>query len=223
MTQLIIVLFVVSLSLLLWALYQRYRQHLIKSRAGLLSQSDKVIEISKSVTDRAGLSHIRGRFADTDVSLKVELGTASSRKQADIWLHITVYRHTESQSSLDILARPQTSDVFSPGWNWSRPVTPLKSWPQHARYMSRDKAPVLQHIDSDVRTIFADQQVKGLLIVPEAIRLTYLIKHNGRGPYPLLGDADMQPVDSAEIAALTRQLQKLVLNLDGEVVGHEAA
>lgn len=225
MTQLLLVLFVVSLGLSLWVLYHRHKQEVINSRAGLLSQSDKVIQISKSVTDKAGLSYIRGRFADMDVSLEIEIGTHSSRKQADTWLHITMYRLNAGRDSLDILAHPQTSDVFSPGWNWSRPVTPLKSWPKHARYMSRDKAPVLKRIDSDVRTIFADQQVKGLLVLPEAIRLTYLIKQKDSRDYRLLGSAGLgiDAVDSAQIAALIRQLQNMVLNLDSEGVCRAAA
>ena len=83
--------------------------------------------------------------------------------------------------------------------------------------MSRGVTPELQAIDADVRTIFADQKVKELLITPDAVRLTYLIRQADRGNYLLLRSVqfDDEPIDSDQIAALTRQLQRLQQNLIG--------
>jgi hypothetical protein len=204
-------------SVVLWLMYRRHHRRVMQARSVLLSQSNKVINIKQSVVDRAGFRHLLGEFAGTTVGLKLEVDNLTARKLPVMWLHITMLRPSGSSGSLDILVRPQSSDVFSPGWDWNRPITPLRSWPQHARYVSRDRTPLLQTIDSDVRTIFADQRAKELLITPESVRLTYLVRQAERGQYLLLRSAefDMQPIDSAEIAALTRQLQTLVVNLDG--------
>lgn len=216
MTQFIFVMAAVF-SVLLWRMYRHHHRMVMQARSDLLSQSSKVINIKKRVADRAGFQHLLGDYDGISVGLKLEVDNLTARKLPVMWLHITMRRSVESRGSLDILVRPHTSDVFSPGWNWNKPVTPLKGWPQHARYVSRDRAPSLESIDSEVRTIFADQMAKELLITPEAVRLTYLIRQAERGQYLLLRSAefDMQPIDSGEIAALTRQLQKLLAKLDG--------
>ncbi|MEX1200138.1 MAG: hypothetical protein WEB02_05055 [Methylophaga sp.] len=216
MTQFIFVMAAVF-SVLLWRMYRRHHHAVMQARTSLLSQSSQVIDIKKTVDDRAGFRHLVGEYAGNTVSLKLEVDNLTARKLPVMWLHITMLRPMNSEGSLDILVRPHTSDVFSPGWNWNAAVTPLKNWPEHARYVSRDRAPSLQMIDNDVRTIFTDQRAKELLITPGSVRLTYLIRQAERGQYLLLRSAefDMQPIDPADIEALTRQLEKLLGNLDG--------
>lgn len=222
--QIVIGLILVGIALLSWRIY-RHQQAEIRKRTQLLSESNKVITISKHTTDRFGLGQLTGTFAGNNVSLKLELDNHPSRSEPLMWLHISLQRPGTHAGSLDILMKPDKADEFSPGWQWSRPITPLKCWPQHARYMSRERPPVLQHIDTDIRSLFADQNIKALLILPDTIRLTYLIKQAQTKPLPLIANAkfDMTPIDSAEIAALIRQLQKLAFNLDGEVAQNEAA
>ncbi len=203
-------------AIVLWQLYRRHHRQVVGDRAALFDEAHKVLNIRHSVADRAGFRHVLGHFAGHSVALRLEVDNLTARKLPIMWLHITMLRPDDASDSLDILVRPSNSDVFSPGWNWDREITPLKSWPQHARYVSRGNAPVLQKIDSDVRTIFADQRAKELLITPEAVRLTYLIKQADRGHYLLLrtADFDMEPLDPSEIAALTRQLQNVLVKLD---------
>jgi len=207
----------VGFGLLLWLMYRRHHQQVLQDRSTLLSDSDKVLSVTQTQTDRAGFPQLLGEFGGHTVALRLEVDNLTPRKLPIMWLHLTLLRPARSTGSLDILVRPQPSDVFSPGWNWLKTVTPLKSWPQHARYSSQGTVPPLQAIDNDVRTIFADQYAKELLITPESVRLTYLVRQADRGHYLLLrtADFDMQPIDSAEIGACLRQLQTLMLNLDG--------
>lgn len=214
----------VIFSLVLWTIYRKHHKQAIAARGSLLDDCDKVIRIKHSQVDRAGFRHVSGELGDTKVGLKLEVDNLTARKLPVMWLHITMLRPREAEGSLDILIRPQSCDAFSPGWNWNQMVMPPRDWPQHARYVTRDKAPVLQTIDSDVRTIFADQKAKELLITPEMVRLTYMVRQADRGNYLLMRNAefDMQPIDSAEIAALTRQLNRLLINLDKEVCDEAA-
>ena len=61
------------------------------------------------------------------------------------------------------------------------------------------------------------------MVTPERIRLTYMARQADRGHYLLLRAAefDYTPIDADEVAALLRQLQHLLVNL--EEVCHEAA
>lgn len=207
----------VGFGLVLWLMYRRHHQQVLRDRSALLNDCDKVLNIMQTQNDRAGFPQLLGEFAGNTVALRLEVDNLTPRKLPIMWLHITLLRMKGATGSLDVLVRPQPSDVFSPGWNWQKTVTPPKNWPQHARYSSQGRVPPLQAIDNDVRTLFADQHAKELLITPESIRLTYLVRQADRGHYLLLrtADFDMQPIDSAEIGACLRQLQTLMLNLDG--------
>lgn len=222
MTPLVIVLTIIF-ALVLCLMYQRHHRQVMQDRAGFLSESHKVIDIKKSRLDKTGFHRVQGEFAGHSVALKLEIDSLTARKLPILWLHVTMRRAAVGKESLDMLMRPQPSDVFSPGWNWHKVIVPLKSWPQHARYVSQGRVPELKHIDNDVRTIFADQRAKELLIMPEYIRLTYLVRQADRGHYLLLrsADFDMAPMDPAEIGALLRQLQTVMGHLDG--VNYESA
>ncbi|GAB4297852.1 MAG: hypothetical protein Kow0083_10500 [Methylophaga sp.] len=222
MTQLVIVLTVVF-AFVLWLMYRRHHRQTMQDRAGFLSESHKVIDIKQSRLDKAGFHQVQGEFFEHPVTLKLEIDSLTPRKLPIIWLHVTMQRKTAGQESLDMLMRPQPGDIFSPGWNWHKTVLPPKHWPQHARYATQGRVPELQTIDSDVSTIFADQRAKELLIMPEYVRLTYLVRQADRGHYLLLrsADFDMTPIDPAEIGALLRQLQILMGHLEG--IDYESA
>ncbi|MCX4187089.1 hypothetical protein [Methylophaga sp. OBS4] len=218
MSELIVFMLAIVFSFALWWLYKQHHRQVIQSRASLLDSCGKVMTVSETRFNAAGYASIRGFFNQTPLSLRVEVDNLTARKIPVMWLHIKLERNTSATTgSLDILVRPQNTEFYSPSWQWSQPVKPLAGWPEHARYMSRDVTPDLQAIDADVRTLFADEKTKELLITPDAVRLTYLIRQADRGNYLLLRSVhfDDNPIDSDQVAALARQLQRLQYNLDG--------
>lgn len=217
MSEFIIVSLAVLFSLVLWWMYRKHHQQVSQSRAALLSDCNKVITISETQFDSAGYAAIKGEFASTPISLRLEVDNLTARKIPVMWLHITMPRQDKNGGSLDVLVRPQINDIYSPSWSWNKVVTPLTGWPQHARFMSKDKTPDLTLIDDDVRNLFADERTKELVVTPEAVRLTYLIRQADRGHYLLLRsvDFDQSPIDSDQLAALGRQLRHLLGSLEG--------
>lgn len=205
----------VVFSIALWWIYKQHHRQVIQSRANLLNGFGKIMEVNETHFNTAGYASLKGIFNQTPLSLRVEVDNLTARKIPVMWLHIKLHNTPAINGSLDILVRPQNTEVYSPSWQWEQPIKPLPGWPEHARYMSRDIAPELQAIDADVRTIFADQKVKELLITPDAVRLTYLIRQADRGNYLLLRSVqfDDEPIDSDQVAALTRQLLRLQQNL----------
>jgi len=215
MPEFVVMSLAVLFSLVLWWIYKKHHHQVSQSRAALLSDCNKVMTISETQFDRAGYAAIKGDFSGSPISLRLEVDNLTARKIPVMWLHISMPRQDKAGGSLDILVRPQVNDVYSPSWNWNRGVKPLSGWPQHARYMSKDNIPNLTKIDADVRTLFADERTKELVLTPDSVRLTYLIRQADRGHYLLLRsiEFDHSPIDSDEIAALSRQLRHLVSSL----------
>lgn len=224
MPEFIVVSVAMLFSLVLWWMYRKHHHQVSQSRAALLSDCNKVITIHETQFDRAGYAAVKGEFSSKPISLRLEVDNLTARKIPVMWLHITMPRQDTRGGSLDILVRPQVNDVYSPSWNWNKVVTPLAGWPQHARFMSKDKTPDLTLIDADVRNLFADERTKELVVTPEAVRLTYLIRQADRGHYLLLRSVefDQSPIDSDQVAALSRQLRHLLGSLHGDYQ-HEAA
>ncbi|KGM06919.1 hypothetical protein LP43_1414 [Methylophaga thiooxydans] len=213
----LVVSLAIFFSVVLWWLYKKHDNQVSQSRAALLSDCNKVMTINETHYDRAGYAAIKGDFSGSSISLRLEVDNLTARKIPVMWLHIAMPREDQHGGSLDILVRPQINDVYSPSWNWNETVTPLSGWPHHARYMSNGAPPELSKIDADVRTLFADERTKELVVTPETVRLTYLIRQADRGHYLLLRsiEFDQSPIDSDEIAALTHQLRHLVSSLAG--------
>lgn len=216
MPEFVVMSLAVLFSLVLWWMYRQHHHQVSQSRAALLSDCQKVISISETQFDKAGYASVKGGFGGMPISFRLEVDNLTARKIPVMWLHIAMPRQDKAGGSLDILVRPQINDVYSPSWSWSTVVTPLSGWPQHARYMSKGKIPNLSRIDAGVRTLFADERTKELVLTPDSVRLTYLIRQADRGHYLLLRsvDFDPSPIDSDEIAALSRQLRQLVSRLE---------
>jgi hypothetical protein len=207
----------VVFSISLWWIYKQHHRQVIQARANLLNGFAKVMTVHETHFNTAGYASLQGIFNQTPLSLRIEVDNLTARKIPVMWLHIKLRNTSATNGSLDILVRPQNTEFYSPSWQWSEPVKPLAGWPEHARYMSREVPPDLQAIDTDVQRLFADEKVKELLITPDAVRLTYLIRQADRGNYLLLRSVqfDDEPIDSGQVVALTRQLQRLQQNLVG--------
>lgn len=206
--------------------FQRRHQRISKMRADFFSESSKVITIKHSSIDSDGYQSLMGYFTGSEVKLCLEEAQQKQKgKSAVIWLHITLYRYSNTQTSLGIVVRPAADDGFKLNWHGARLITPLKSWPQDAHYTTRGRTPVLQQIEPEIRALFADQQIKALSILPETLTLTYAIPQPDITLRDVFQTPPRSPVmtDSAEIAALIRQLQALLLELDGGTTIYDAA
>lgn len=209
----------------LFVMYRHHHRQVLVSRQQLFDDCHTLVELTSSKTDEQGYTSIYADWNNTRVKLSVEVDNLTARKLPVMWMHITLFRtHKDSSgASLDILARPQNTESFSPSWQWIKPVTPLAGWPQHARYMTKTQPPSLTSIDQDVKDLFADVRCKELLITPVAIRLTFLAKQSDRGHYLLLRaiNFDDKPIESSLVKGLLNKLDALAGHLDE--VQNEAA
>lgn len=209
----------------LFVMYRRHHQQVLASRSQVFDDCHHIVDLTSSKTDEQGYTSIYADWNDTRVKLSVEVDNLTARKLPVMWMHITLFRkHKDSSgATLDILARPQNTESFSPSWLWLKPVMPLGGWPQHARYMTKTKPPSLTSIDQDVKDLFADDRCKELLITPGAIRLTYLAKQSDRGHYLLLRaiNFDDKPIESNLIKGLLQKLDAMAGHMNE--VQNEAA
>jgi hypothetical protein len=103
--------------------------------------------------------------------------------------------------------RPANNEFYSPSWQWDGNLIIPTNWPQHAiiKYLHKpiDKG-ILEH---HVPTLFEDNMMKELLIMPDFVRLTYMAKQADRGEYLIMRNAvySETPIEKTLVETLLKQ------------------
>jgi hypothetical protein len=144
--------------------------------------------------------------------------TLGWRKLPPLWLLVKVLANKPNQGSLDLIVRPANNEFYSPSWQWDGNLTIPNNWPQHAiiKYLHKPiDISLLEHI---VPTLFSDLKMKELLIMPEFVRLTYMVKQADRGEYLIMRNAvyNDAPIAQDIVESLIKQAIAICQALESE-------
>ena len=194
----------VILSLIMAAvyfLYQRLQLTTKQNRAVLFDNCDTLLDDSGKYCEKNGFPNLTGSYDGFNVNLKLVPDTIVMRKIPPLWLMVTIKANSRSHGCLDFVVRPQNIEFYSPGWHWDGVFKTPKNWPQHSISKYKDSIASIEVLDKFVPQLFNDIKVKELLVTPEIVRITYMVKQAVRGDYMLMRGAifDDQPVDNDDV------------------------
>jgi hypothetical protein len=159
---------------------------------------------------------LEGRYGNLDVKIEAIVDHVSLRKLPQLLALVTLRAPVPGGAVVDVLARPQNTEFYSPWSGLPFVVDSARHWPAHAlvRTNHRGPLPILGVLDARMR-LFEDARVKELLITPRGVRLVYLLKEGERGPYLLLRQAvfGAARLDAALAAYLLQALVALHADL----------
>ena len=195
------------LTLMTAALYWLYRRDALKVRNGRANIFNDCADLLSETAKKhmgAGYPRLQGKCAGYRVNLEVIEDTLAVRKVPPLWLTVTVMGNAPSYGSLDIIARPQNTEFYSPSWHWDGNLQIPPGWPQHAIVKYQYAVAPLNILNDFVPKLFMDAKVKELLVTPTMVRITYLAKQAERGEYMLMRNAlfDDSPINKAEVEAM---------------------
>ncbi len=204
---------IVVLALLVIMVVLMYRKHRfavhykIQAREHLFDDCLSLFQDAHTSQDKAKLPIVHGSYADYPVSLSVVEDTLGWRKLPPLWLLIKVAAKKPSHGSLDIIIRPSNNEFYSPSWQWDGNLAIPPNWPQHAIIKFKTQPVDLTLLGPYVPTLFADINMKELLITPSMVRLTCMIKQAERGEYLIMRNAvyENTPVSKDLVEALLKQ------------------
>jgi hypothetical protein len=187
--------------------YQRVAARKNQARSSVFEDCKALLQQAQISQDKANLPVLQGSYAGYKVALSVVEDTLGWRKLPPLWLLIKISANKPSQGSLDLIVRPANNEFYSPSWQWDGNLTIPPNWPQHAILKYRHKPIDTRLLEHHVPSLFTDEKMKELLIMPEFVRLTYMVKQADRGEYLIMRNAvyDAAPISKDGVEALIKQ------------------
>jgi len=185
----VVIVLVASLGLLMFGKYQRDAKRKLLARSTVFDDCVTLLQQAQISVDKAHLPVLYGNYSGYKISLNIVEDTLGWRKLPPLWLLVKVAVNKPIQGSLDLIVRPANNEFYSPSWQWDGNLTIPNNWPQHAiiKYLHKPiDISLLEHI---IPTLFSDLKMKELLIMPEFVRLTYMVKQANRGEYLIMRNA----------------------------------
>jgi hypothetical protein len=196
-----------ALVLLMASKYQRDAKRKNHARNTVFDDCVDLLQQAQMSQDKANLPVLQGSYAGYKVALSVVEDTLAWRKLPPLWLLIKVSANLPSVGSMDLIVRPANNEFYSPSWQWDGNLTIPPNWPQHA-IIKYQQQPVDTTLLADhVPALFADEKMKELLITPNMVRLTYMVKQADRGEYLIMRNAvfNATPLGKDGAEALIKQ------------------
>ena len=205
--QIALIALVTALSLLIFDKYQRDAKRKMLARSTVFDACIGLLQQPQISQDKANLSVLHGQYAGYKISLNIVEDTIAWRKLPPLWLLVKVTANKPTIGSLDMIVRPANNEFYSPSWQWDGNLTIPTNWPQHAiiKYLHKPiDISLLEHI---VPSLFSDLKMKELLIMPEFVRLTYMVKQADRGEYLIMRNAvyDNTPINKNTVVEILKQ------------------
>lgn len=214
--QIVLIGLVTAMGLLMFGKYQRDAKRKVQARSTVFDDCIGLLQQVQISQDNANLPVLQGSYAGYKISLNIVEDTIAWRKLPPLWLLVKVSANKTIIGSLDMIMRPANNEFYSPSWQWDGNLTIPPSWPQHAiikyQYQPIDMR-LLEHI---IPTLFSDLKMKELLIMPELVRLTYMVKQADRGEYLIMRNAvySEMPIDKAIVESLIKQVIEIRQTLE---------
>ncbi len=216
--QIVLIALLTVLGLLMFGKYQRDAKHKVQARSTVFDDCIRLLQQAQISQDKANLPVLQGNYAGYKIALNIVEDTIAWRKLPPLWLLVKVSANKTSIGSLDVIVRPANNEFYSPSWQWGGNLTIPNNWPQHAiiKYLHKPiDISLLEHL---VPTLFSDLKMKELLIMPEFVRLTYMVKQANRGEYLILRNAvyNDAPIARDIVESLIKQTVAISKVLESE-------
>lgn len=196
--------------------YQRDAKRKVIARSSVFDDCKDLLQQAQASTDKANLPLLRGQYAGYQVALSVVEDTIAWRKLPPLWLLVKVVASVPIQGSIDLIVRPANNEFYSPSWQWDGNLTIPPNWPQHAIIKYLHKPIDMRLLEQHVPSLFTDEKMKELLIMPDFVRLTYMAKQADRGEYLIMRNAvyNNTPLEKTLVETLLKQAIAILQTLE---------
>jgi hypothetical protein len=208
-------------SVMLGLLYYKFRrdqQKTILVRTRMLDDCFGLLQNSKMEKNVSDFPRLSGEYGGYKVTLALILDTMAVRKVPPLWLTVDVEGKHVIKGSLDLVVRPQNSEFYSPSWQWEGNLKTPDNWPKHSIIKYQQDVASIEVLTQFVPSIFEDDHMKELLVLPNKLRFTYLVKQAAKSEYMVLRNVllDAKPIDKRQVEGLIKKAIEIRESLEEE-------
>ena len=169
----------------------RHVQRVGRERREAVAPVSEVLTDVEVEQDGIGYPTIRGRYAGRDVKLELIVDTLTMRQLPRLWLAATVRCELPVANPVDILLRPLSTDVVSPGPRFRHEHPRPATWPEHMRIATPQPGPLPALEDLAVLgDLLRDDRTKDVLVAPHGVRVVTELARGDVGRYRVVRRAD---------------------------------
>jgi hypothetical protein len=183
----------------LWLIYKRDRARTKSARAAYFDDCRSLFEDCRIEQEGTDFPVLEGSHRDHRFRLEPVVDHMAVRKLPSLWLKVSLVGPVPIPGMVDLLARPQNTEFYSPsaGLPFSLRIPP--EWPQHAllRADIDDESLAVAVLAPHIH-IFDDPKTKELLVTSRGVRIVYQASQGERAYYmvlrqPEFGDPRLPP------------------------------
>jgi hypothetical protein len=137
---------------------------------------------------------LTGQFQSHQFALEAFPDTIGYRKIPSLWMQVTLATKLPVNGTVDILARAQNIEFFSPSYELDVALPIPASWPQPMQFRANTQNHGLDivRIETNVAKLFADNRIKELLITERGLRVIYQLAQAEKSRYLVFRMAEFE-------------------------------
>jgi hypothetical protein len=182
--------------LCLIVLYRRDRSLSRRRRAAFFADCLHLFKTYRVVQDDIAYPVLTGTYKGHDVRLEPIVDHMAWRKLPVLWLKVSVLKPIPYQGVLDFLMRPLGIEFYSPTGHLDHRLKLPETWPQDAVLYTDDEEaiPPLELLAPTI-ALFADTDLKELVVTPKGVRLVCQVGQASRPHYAVFREIKFDDVD----------------------------
>jgi hypothetical protein len=184
---------VASLALLAF-IWHRDGARTARQRTRMFDLCLPLFEQPQLLERRGGFPALTGGYRAEKFTLEAFPDTIGFRKIPSLWMQVTLAAKLPVNGAVDILARPQNIEFFSPSYELDVTLPVPPSWPQPMKFRANTPHHRLDitRIEMNVAKLFCDQRIKELLITARGLRVVYQLAQAEKSRYLVFRMAEFE-------------------------------
>jgi hypothetical protein len=174
-------------------------RHVGRERRAALAPVEHLFTDAVVAQDGIGYPRLRGRYRGDDSKVDLIVDALALRELPALWLFVDVMRPVPVRTPVDIVLRPRTSDIVSPGRRFGYEHARPEGWPQDIRIATREPGPLpdLGGLEA-LRPLLEDPRTKALLVAPGGVRIVHELQRGSIGAFRVTRRASFDAVVTPE-------------------------
>jgi hypothetical protein len=189
---------VVAALALLAFIWHRDRTRTSRQRARMFDLCLPLFTETKLTERRGDFPSLTGLFQSQTFTLEAFPDTLGYRKIPSLWMQVTLAAKLAVNGTIDILARAQNIEFFSPSNELDVALPAPASWPQPILFRTNTENHGLdiQRIETNVAKLFNDNRIKELLITERGLRVIYQLAQAEKSRYLVFRIAEFEEMNA---------------------------